>query len=246
MKKLYIIISIGIFIIGSVNAQSYLFLREQEIDLKDGKSTAWVFPVVNDLEEAMEDLQEYCKDRSDVKLKKDKENLYMAEKVSIPIIATKRGDLIGQGFITENYYGMALVFQMGYDISVNSEEWAIEMSNFRNYARGFMSYHYEQHYTRRIEALEKEIKTLEKDTKQSENKISSITKKIGNLNEKLAKETDDVKKEAFNSEITSLESDIQLLSDTLPLLNSKLEELQGDVQELQSESNTYQTTIGSI
>ena len=56
MKKLYIIISIGIFSIGSVNAQIYLFLQEQEIDLKDGKSTAWVFPVASDLEEAMEDL----------------------------------------------------------------------------------------------------------------------------------------------------------------------------------------------
>ena len=160
MKKLYSIIVVVILLAGSAEAQIHLFLQEQEINLKDGKSSAWVFPVVNDLEEAMDDLQEYCKDRSDVKLKKDKENLYMAEKVSIPIIATKRGDLIGYGFITENYYGVALVFQMGYDISVNSIEWAVEMKNFRNYAKAFMSYHYEQHYARGIEALEKEIKSL--------------------------------------------------------------------------------------
>ena len=246
MKKLYAIIVAVILLAGSVDAQDHLFLQEQEINLKDGKSSAWVFPVVHDLDEALEDLQEYCKDRSDVKLKKGKENLYIAEEVSIPAIATKRGDLIGQGFITENYYGIALVFQMGYDISVNSVEWAVEMNNFRSYARAFMSYHYEQHYARRIDALEKEIKSLEKDTKQSVNKINSMNKKIGNLNEKIAKETDDVKKETFNSEIATLESDIQVLSDALPKLKSQIETLQGNVNKLQSESNTFQTTIGSI
>jgi len=246
MKKLYTMIVAVILLAGSANAQIHLFLQEQEINLKDSRSSAWVFPVVNDLEEALKDLQDYCKDRSDVKLKKGKENLYMAEKVSIPAIATKRGDLIAQGMITENYYGMALVFQMGYDISINSVEWAVEMNSFRSYAKAFMSYHYEQHYARRIEALEKEIKTLEKDTKQSVNKINNMNKKIGNLHEKIAKETDDVKKEALNSEITTLESDIQLLSDALPLLNSQIEKLQGDVDELKNESNTYHSTIGSI
>ena len=194
----------------------------------------------------MDDLKEYCKDRSDVKMKKSGENLIIAEKVSVPTIATKRGDLIGYGFITENYYGVAMVFQLGYDISVNSIEWAVEMNNFRSYAKAFMSYHYEQSYARRIEALEKEIKSLDKESNQNVNKTNSMNKKIANLNAKIAKETDDVKIAAFNSEITTLESDIQVLSDALPQLNAQIETLRGNVDELQSESNTFQTTIGSI
>ena len=235
-----------ILLAGSANAQIHLFLQEQEINLKDGKSSAWVFPVVRNLDEAMDDLKEYCKDRSDVKMKKSGENLIIAEKVSVPTIATKRGDLIGYGFITENYYGVAMVFQLGYDISVNSIEWAVEMNNFRSYAKAFMSYHYEQSYARRIEALEKEIKSLDKESNQNVNKTNSMNKKIANLNAKIAKETDDVKIAAFNSEITTLESDIQVLSDALPQLNAQIETLRGNVDELQSESNTFQTTIGSI
>jgi prefoldin subunit 5 len=246
MKKLYTILITAVMLTGAADAQIHLFLEEQEINLKDGRSSAWVLPVASELDGAFDDLKEYCKDRSDVKLKNGGENLLIAEKVSIPTIATKRGDLVGYGFISENYYGMALVFQLGYDISVNSVEWAVEMNNFRNYAKEFMSYHYEKSYARRIEALEKEIKDLEKEVKQNANKINSMNKKISNLNAKIQKESDEAKIETFKIEITTLESDIQVLSDTLPQLQEQIETIQGNVDKLKNESNTYQTTIGSI
>ena len=249
MKNLYttLIAIVGMTLTtGVADAQIHLFLQEQEIKLEDGSSSAWVFPVARDLDEALDDLKDYCKDRSDVRLKNSGENLVIAEEVSIPNIATKRGDLIGYGFITENYYGLALVFQLGYDISINSIEWTDEMNNFRDYAKQFMSYHYEQSYARRIESLEKEIKDLEKDVKQNENKIDNNNRKIGNLNDRILKEEDDVKIESFKSEITTLEADNQVLSDTLPKLTSQIETLLGNVERLKLESNTFQTTIGSI
>ena len=70
MKKLYTLLIATIMLTGSINAQIHLFLQEQEIDLKDGKSSAWVLPVARDLDEALDDLKDYCKDRSDVRLKK--------------------------------------------------------------------------------------------------------------------------------------------------------------------------------
>jgi len=246
MKKLYTILVAAVMLTGAADAQIHLFLQEQEINLKDSRSSAWVLPVARELDLAFDDLKEYCKDRSDVKMKNGGENLLIAEKVSIPTIATKRGDLVGYGFISENYYGMALVFQLGYDISVNSVDWAVEMNNFRNYTKGFMSYHYEQSYARRIEALEKENKDLEKEVKQNANKINSMNKKISNLNAKIQKESDEAKIETFKIEITTLESDIQVLSDTLPQLQEQIETIQGNVDKLKNESNTFQTTIGSI
>ncbi len=246
MKKLFTLMITAVLLTGSANAQIHLFLQEQEVNLKDGTSSAWVLPVARDLDEALDDLKDYCKDRSDVRMKNGGDNLLIAEKVSIPIIATKRGDLIGYGFITENYYGLAMVFQLGYDISVNSIEWAVEMSNFRNYAKGFMSYHYEQSYARKIESLEKDIDSLEKDIKQNENKMNGNSRKIGNLNDRIVKESDDAKIQSFRSEITTLESDNQRLSDLLPQLTSQVETIQGNLDRLKVESNTFQTTIGSI
>lgn len=246
MKRIYVLIVASILLSGLCDAQIHLFLQEQEVELKDGKSSAWVFPVNRDLDEALDDLKSYCRDRSNVRMKDGGQDLMIAEKVSIPTIATKRGDLIGHGFITENYYGLALVFQMGYDISVNSREWAVEMSNFRNYTKEFMSYHYEQSYARRIEALEKEIKSLERDTRQNENKIGNMNRRIGNLNERVDKETDEAKIDDFKAEIATLEADIQELSDTLPQLSSQIETLQENIEKLKTESHSYQSTIGSI
>ena len=246
MKKILFILTTGIMITGSLQAQIHLFIEEQEVNLSDGKSSAWVFPVTGSLEEALDDLKDYCKDRSDVKMKKGGDNLIIAEKVSLPIIATQRGDLIGFCYITEQYYAMALVFKLGYDISVNSREWTSEMQNFRNYTKAFMSYHYEQSYARRVKVLEKELKAVEKDKEQNENKINNLTKKINNLSKKIGKETETTKIEEYESEINTHEADIRQLLDTLPGLESKIADLKAQITQNKTESNTYQSTIGAF
>ena len=80
MKKILLILTAGIMITGSLQAQIHLFIEEQDVNLSDGKSSAWVFPVTGSLEEALDDLKEYCRNRSDVKLKKGDDNLLIAEK----------------------------------------------------------------------------------------------------------------------------------------------------------------------
>jgi len=246
MKKMTIMLISGCLIWSSLDAQIHLFIQEQEVNLPDATSMAWVLPVARNLDEALDDLRDYCKDRSDIRMKKDGENLMIAEKVSVPTIITKRGDMIGYGFITENYYGMAMVFQLGYDISLNSRDWPTEMMNFRNYAKEFMSYHYEQSYSRRIESLEKDIKSVEREKNQNENKMSRLAKDVENIDKKVAKETDTEKIASMQVEKTTLGSDIQALKDTLPVLQAQIDQLSQNVEKLKNESNTYQTTISSF
>ena len=83
MKKIYLLFSIAFMAVLSVHSQIHLFLEEQVVELGDTRSSAWVFPVAHDMELTMGDLQDYCKDRSDVKLKKEGDNILMGEKVSI-------------------------------------------------------------------------------------------------------------------------------------------------------------------
>jgi hypothetical protein len=246
MKKIYTLFAIAFIAALSVHSQIHLFLEEQVLDMGDSRSSAWVFPVAHDLELAMGDLQDYCKDRSDVKLKKEGENILMGEKVSIPTIATKRGDLVGKGFITETYYGVALVFQLGYDISLNSVDFAPEMKNFRNYAKEFMSYHYEKSFTRRVVAVEKQISDLEKEKGQDENKIGSANKRIQNLNKKIAKETDESKLSQYNAEIEANEMEIATLSGNTTKLQEQIDQLKGDVQKLKEELHKFQANIAAF
>ena len=243
MKKIYLFFSIAFVCMLSVHSQIHLFLEEQVVDLDDSRSSAWVFPVAHDLDLAMGDLQDYCKDRSDVKLKKGGENILMGEKVSIPTIATKRGDLVGKGFITETYYGVALIFQMGYDISLNSVDYAPEMKNFRNYAKEFMSYHYEKSFTRRVVAVEKQISDLEKEKGQGDNKIGSANKRIQNLNKKIAKETDESKISLHKAEIEANEMEITTISSSNSKLQEQIDQLKGDNEKLKEELHKFQANI---
>ena len=246
MKKLLLLLIAGVMISGSLQAQIHLFLEEQEVILSDGKATGWVFPIPRNLDEALDDLKDYCKNRSDVKLKKGGDNLLIAEKISMPTLSTKRGDLIGYSFISEEYYAMALVFKLGYDISVNTGEWAQEAESLRNYAKAFMSYHYEQSYARKIEVLEKELKGIEKEKNQNEKKIGNMTDKINNLGKKIGKETDTTKIESYETEINTLEADVRQLMDTLPGLETQIADLKGQVNKYKTESNTYQSAIGTF
>ena len=246
MKKIYAVLLIASIGILSVHSQIHLFLEEQMTDLGDARSSAWVFPVAHDLELALEDLQDYCKERSDVKLKKEGDNIVMGEKVSIPSIATKRGDLVGKGYITETYYGVALIFQLGYDISLNSIDFAPEMKNFRNYAKEFMSYHYEKSFTRRVVAVEKQISDLQKEKGQDENKIGSANKRIKNLNKKIVKETDESKISQYKAEIEANEMEISPLSVNTTKLQEQIDLLQGDMAGIKEELNKFQASIATF
>jgi len=246
MKKLLIILLASMLVLTVTTAQNNLFLEEQVIQLDDSRTSAWVFPVAHDLDLVMGDLQNYCKDRSDVKLKKDGEYIMFGEKVSIPSIATKRGDLIGKGFITETYYGVALVFKLGYDIYLNSEDWEPEMNNFRNYAKEFMSYHYEKSFGRRVEAVEKQISELEKEKKQTLNKIDDNNKKIQNLDKKILKEEDETKIEEFKTEIAANESEIETLAFSTADLQDQMDLLKLEVVEINEQLHSLQADIASF
>jgi uncharacterized coiled-coil protein SlyX len=246
MKTRLFFLIAGIFISGGIQAQVHLFLQEQDIELKDTRSSGWVFPIAQGFDEAFNDLQQYCRDRSDVRMRKDGDQLYVADKVSMPVIASKRGDLIGFGFATESYNAMAIVFQLGYDISVNRGEWPMEMSNLRNFAKEFMSYHYEQSYARRIDELEKSVKAFERDIDQNERKIGNMEGKIENTRRKIEKETDPAKVTDMENEIATLESDIEELSNALPGLRNDVENMKSNIEKLRNESMTFQNAIASV
>jgi peptidoglycan hydrolase CwlO-like protein len=194
----------------------------------------------------LNDLKEFLKDRSDIKLKKDGDNILIAEKASLPAITTKRGDLIGYSQITEQYYSMAIAFRMGYDISLSTAEWPREMESLKQYVKAFMTFHYEQVYARRIKDLEKELDGVEKERDQTESKLNSLTKKINNNSKKIGKETETEKIDAFQAEINTLESDMKVLMDTLPGLQSKIDQLTKKIEQNKTESNTYLSTIATF
>ena len=231
---------------GSLFSQAHLFLEEQELTLADGKVMAWVFPAAASQEETLDDLKEYLKSRSDIKLKKEGDDMLIAEKVSLPAITTKRGDLIGLCRITEQYYSMAVVVKLGYDVSLSTKEWPAEMENLRHYVKAYMTFHYEQVYARRIKDLEKQVKDSQKVLEQTESKVGSLNNKISNNHKKISKETDEGKIGVLEAENNTLEGDKKRLEDTLPEMVVQLDALNTKIEENKTELNTYLSTIATF
>ena len=231
---------------GPLNAQVQLFLDEHLVPYDDGNVSAWVFPVAGAMDEAFDDLDDYAKDRSDVRMKKDRGEQMIAEKVSVPAISTHRGDLIGYGYSMGQRDALALIFRMGYDIALNSEEWPDEMENFRTWTRAFMAYHYEQSYARRTDELEKELKSLERDKSQLERKIDRLTDDISKLGRKIAEETETEEINELETEINDSERELKSLMAELPPLESQISSLSTRINQLKAESHTYQSTIGTL
>lgn len=243
MKKFLIILLAGVLLSGMLNAQDHLFLEEQEFTLEDGKVSGWVFPAADNQEETLDDLKDYLKSRSDIKLKKQGDDMLIAEKISLPAITTKRGDLIGLCRVTEQYYSMAIIFKLGYDVSLSTKEWPDEMENLRHYMKSYMTFHYERVYAGRIRALDDQIKDVEKTRAQTEKGIVSLNNKIANNTKKIAKETDKGKINELNAENTTLEAEMKVLTDNLPPLVAELDRLHKEVEENKTELNTYLNEI---
>ena len=246
MKKMTLFVLARMLAFATLSAQIHLFLEEQEVILEDGKATGWVFPAAGTQDEVLEDMKEYLKDRSDLKLKKGGDNTLIAEKVSLPAVTTLRGDLIGTCIITEQYYSVAVVFKLGYDISLNSKDWQKEMESLRNYVKAFMAFHYEAVYARRIKDLEKELNDVEKDRKQTESKMASMTNKMNNLSKKIGNETETEKINSLQAEINTIEADLKALMDTLPGLDEQIAGLNKRLDQNRKESNAYLSTINGF
>ena len=246
MKKTLILLLAAALFSATLYAQNHLFLEEQELTLADGKVKAWVFPATASQEETLEDFKDYLKERSDLKLKKEGDEMLIAQKVSLPAITTKRADLIGLCRVTEQYYSMAIVVRLGYDISLSTAEWPSEMENFKHYVKAFMAYHYEQVYGQRIKDLEKKVKSSEKVLGQTEGKIESLDGKISSNNKKITKETDAGKIGELEAENKTLEGDKTMLSNTLPDMVTQIDDLKTEIEKDKTELNSYLSTISTF
>jgi len=246
MRTRFFFFAITCLMFVGLQGQVHLFLEEQEVMLPDGKVSAWVFPLPGSQEEVLDDMKDYGKDRSDVKMKKEDDNLYMAEEVSIPSISLYRGDLLAYFMETDSHKSLAVAFRLGYDISLDSKMWADDMKNLRAFTKAFMAWHYEQSYSRRIEELEKQLKDLEKDRSKTEKDINNLNDKVAGNGKKIAKETDTEKINELEADIVQLEADARQLADTLPGLQSQIAELNNELTRLRSESYEHQATISNL
>ncbi len=246
MKQFVYLLGIIFLFTLQTEAQIYLYLSEQELTIKEETYPAWVFPLAGAPEEALKDLDKFCRQRNDINMKRVSNDLLMAKKVRLPAVSKLRGDLIGYAFNLEPEQRMGIVFLFGYDIALNSRNRPVEMESMRKYVKSFMSYHFEQEYNRQLKIQEKELAALERERGQDLKKINQLTNKINNLGKKIGKATETADIEALEKEIRSLEAEVRQFMDLIPGLDQQIIQHQDSMDQLLAESHQYLGTIGNL
>jgi len=224
----------------------HLFIQEQRLQIGDATLSAWVIPVPSDFEYAFKEFQSFAKDRIDIKMKKEDDMLYVAEKVSVPRISALRADMMAYAFNANGHSDLAFVYKLGYDLSLNTELWPADMGNLRSITKEFMLQLYSEFYSDSIAVLEKDLKNLEKEkssmVKDRENNIGKISK-----NQKsLTKEKDQIKIADLEAEVTSLTRANENITRTLPEMDEKIGKVKMKITALKHEMVEVQNAIGAI
>ncbi|MBN2698034.1 MAG: hypothetical protein JXR52_04360 [Bacteroidales bacterium] len=246
MRKIILILIFTATALMPLKAQMHLFIEEQSVTLEDGVFTGWVFPVPGSLESSFKDFRDFGRERSDIRIKKEEDRFYMAEKVFIPSISSKRGDMIAYGIPSSMHNDMAVIFRLGYDISLNSTEWGTEMVNLRNYTREFMSFLYNNFYADSIAMVEKTLQDLEKDLKGHERDLKRMERKVRKNRERIHAETDEIKTEQLEGTVSVLETDIENVTYLIPAVQSEVDRLSSTLDRLRDETVEVQRVIGAL
>ena len=246
MKKSFPLSILIVLLSGSLQAQMHLFIAEQTVNIEDASLSAWVIPVPSSMEYALDQFQDFSKDRLDIRMKKEDDLLYMSEEVTVPRITALRGDLIAYAFSASGHNDLAIVYKLGYDISLNTMLWSAEMGNLRSLTKEFMLQLYSNYYTDSLAVLEKELDAVEKETSSMKKDVESNSNKINRSSKNLAKEKDQIKAADLEAEIGRLTAEIELINQQLPDLGDQAGKLRMKISALKNELVEVQNAVGAI
>ena len=233
------------FLSNSLLAQR-LFIQASTIKTDDIPVDGWVINVKDDYNELSDHLRDYLKDNYDLKARKNGKMAMTVEKVDLPKLSMKRGDLNAYFFATDTSNVIGFAFLLGYDIFVNQEDYPDEFGRLRAFVLDFMEYHYQTHYQALIDEDNKNIDGIEKDIDQTNRKIRNLEKKLSNLDSKIAKEDEEGKKNNFIADQNEIKVEIETLNGSLPDLKTALEKEKVKLEEHRGELNYYHQQIAAL
>ena len=244
MKKL--ILALLLLVPEWGNAQN-LFVMEDQVNTEEDRNVnVLIIKTTDDFEEAIDNYKKFAKDIYDLKVKKLNNNSYIIEEVDVAQLSVKRGDLKTYLYHTDTVNILAFSFLLGYDISLNSEDYPQEMSESKNFVIKYMEYNYKQYNADRIKELDKLLDKSQKELSQMDKEVSSLKKKVDSIEKKAGKETDEAKIRELQSERQSLENDIQQLLNELPPLRDQVGENENAVFEMKKEMNSHLQAISKL
>lgn len=241
-----ILITAGLVFMASQLWAQDIYITERAINNKNAQLNTWVIPVGNDLDLVKKTFTEFSKKELKLKPKSTGKMTVVSKEASLPVISSKRGDFEGIIFSEDNTYKMGVVFALGYDIIINSQDNPQEMAALRDITIDYLKFHYTRFYDRSLEKQEKEREKLRKQVKQTEKEISTLRAAI-KRNEKRIYKTEDAARELeYQTKIDQNNLKIENLNQQLPELRHQIETRNQEMDQTKHEFNQVMAQIRSL
>ncbi len=159
----------------------------------------------------------------------------LLEKVSIPQVTDKRGDLRLTFFTEGSQTKMGISLMLGYDVWINPEDYGEEMERLRHFSRDYLRYHYTEYYNDIIEKDLKLISSHKKSIEKSEKSIKTMRTQISRNEEKLNNETSTGRRSSMEKKNRQNTTDIDRLETEIPDLRENIDSLNEHIQEMKDQ-----------
>jgi len=222
MKTVFTICSAIIF--GSVFGQN-LTVTHSKIPVADVTADVWSANMNEDMSFYEKTFEEFTKQELGSKSRDDGKNEEVLEKVSIPQVTDKRGDLRLTFYTEGDRNKLGLSFLLGYDVWINPDDYPREMERLRELTRDYLRFHYVHYYNDIIDEDMKLIDDYNKSIKKSEKSIVSMESQITRNRERLETETNSNRKSNLEKKNEQNQLDIERLEAEIPELQKKIASL---------------------
>jgi hypothetical protein len=223
MKKGFFI-SCYIFFSTCLLAQN-LTLTHSKIPVADVTADVWSANLNDNMSFYEKTFEDFTKKEFGIRSRSDGKNEEFLEKVSIPQVTDKRGDL-RLTFYTEgdrNKLGLSLL--LGYDVWINPDDYPAEMGRLKQFAKDYLRFHYTEYYNEIIDQDLKLIASYKKSIEKSEKSIGTMRSQISKNEDKLESETNSNRRNSLEKKNQENTADIERLEAEIPELQGKIDSL---------------------
>lgn len=121
--------------------------------------------------------KEYLKETNNIKIRarkakslinKKKTPYYKAAEVNLSNVTDKIGDVLTVIQKENGYIKMTVVYKLGYNTSVNQENFPGAFNRLKEYVQQFSQVNFQEHYDNNIKGLKRSVKNVSKEVKKEE------------------------------------------------------------------------------
>lgn len=183
MKTLFvpIFLLISIFTFGQSNVVN---INEETITINEIKTNVASTLLKGDFEKIKKEWKSFIKEKINQKMS-GKDDILIAKELVINSISEKRGDFIAYFVNKGEDISLNIAFKLGYDISLNSNQYPDEFSKLKNLLESFVYKYYNENLKDQIKDKSKEIKKMTNEKEKNESQIKKSNKLIEKSDEKI-------------------------------------------------------------